>query len=459
MSMPRKKTIGLLVLTIVAMVLLSPRFQALATFPGQLRVLVGDSHQLNLDVPLSLYAKCDREGFVGLNGQALGQSTQRVSLSSPLVFEPLEPGRAVVEFRLFGLIPFRRVAIEVLPEISLVPGGQSIGVLLQPDGVLVVGLAPVTDSAGNTTSPARAAGIEVGDVVTRVAGVPVGSDGQIASLVETEARAGRPVVVDIRRRGTDLRVQVPAVLCRDTNRYRLGILVRDMTAGVGTLTFYEPSSLIYGALGHVISDGETGQPIEVHTGRIVGAYVSQIQPGRRGEPGEKLGTFVEGRHVLGSITKNSAYGIYGSLTAPPPSATYTDPLPMALARQVAVGPAEILTVIEGDKVERFGVEIRRVYNQARPAPKGMIVQVTDQRLLERTGGIVQGMSGSPIIQGGRLVGAVTHVFVNDPTRGYGMYAEWMATEAGLTTGSAATGEDWPERLVRAAVAAVSRLGR
>jgi stage IV sporulation protein B len=434
--MPRKKTIGLLVLTLVAMVLLSPRFQALATFPGQLRVLVGDSHQLNLDVPLNLYAKCDREGLLGLNGHALGQNTQRVSLASPLVFEPLEPGQAVIEFRLFGLIPFRRVAVEVLPEISLVPGGQSIGVLLQPDGVLVVGLSPVTDAAGNTFSPARQAGIEVGDVVTRVAGVPVGSDGQIASLVEEEGRAGRTVVVDVRRRGVEMRTVVSPVLCRDTNRFRLGILVRDMTAGVGTLTFYDPGSLVYGALGHVISDGETGQPVQVHTGRIVGAYVSQIQPGRRGEPGEKLGTFIEGRSVLGDIRKNSTFGIYGSLTAPLAQGLYTEPLPMALARQVVVGPAEILTVIEGDQIERFAVEIRRVYSQTRPAAKGLVVQVTDQRLLQRTGGIVQGMSGSPIIQGGRLVGAVTHVFVNDPTRGYGMYAEWMAAEAGLTTGAA-----------------------
>jgi stage IV sporulation protein B len=288
-----------------------------------------------------------------------------------------------------------------------------------------------------------------------VAGIPVGSDGQIAALVDDQGRAGRPVVVDIRRRGRDLRVHVWPTLCRDTGRYRLGVLVRDMTAGVGTLTFHDPASMIYAALGHVISDSETGQPVEVHTGRIVGAYVAQIQPGRRGEPGEKMGTFIEGRSVWGDIQKNNQFGIYGVLNQAAPGGLYRDAMPLGLARQVKVGPAEMLTVIDGDRVESFAVDIRRVYNQARPATKGMIVEVTDARLLQRTGGIVQGMSGSPLIQDGKLIGAVTHVFVNDPTRGYGIFSEWMAAEAGLAGRNAPSGAlDRQVAWVKAALAAV-----
>ena len=421
-----------MVLTVLAAILLSPRFWALQTFPAEMRVLVGDNHELKLDVPLSLYARSDQEGVLGLNGKALGPTTQRVSLRNPLVFEPLEPGRANIEFHLFGLIPFRRVVVDVLPEIRLVPGGHSIGVLLQPDGVMVVGLTTVTEATGRAVGPARAAGIEVGDIITRVAGRAVSNDRQIADIIDREARAGRAVAVDLRRGESEMRLRVEASLCRESGRYRLGILVRDMTAGVGTLTFYDPTTMAYGALGHVISDSETGRPVNVHQGRIVGAFVSQIQPGKRGDPGEKLGTFVEGRNVLGNIRRNSQFGIFGELSQAPATGLYTEAIPLALARTATVGPAEILTVIEGDRMERYTVEIRRAYKQSRPSPKGMIVQVTDPRLLAKTGGIVQGMSGSPIIQNGKLVGAVTHVFVNDPTKGYGMYAEWMALEAGLT---------------------------
>ncbi len=434
--MPRRKLVGLLVLTVVSAVLLSPRFQALSAFPAQLRVLVGSNEEFDLDVPLNLYARCDREGVLGLNGQSLGNSGQKVSLSSPLVFEPLEPGRTEIEFSLFGWIPFKRVVVDVLPEVDLVPGGHSIGVLLQPDGVLVVGLATVTDPSGTVHSPARVAGLEVGDIIVRVAGTPVSSDDQIAQIVDNAARTGQPVAVEVRRHGANLKVSVQAVLSRDDARYRLGILVRDMTAGVGTLSFWDPETMIYGALGHVISDAESGQPVDVHTGRIVQAFVSQVQPGRKGEPGEKLGTFIEGRNVLGTITKNSAFGIYGHLDRKPPGGLYDQAIPMALASQVRTGPAELLTVLDGDKMERFAVNIRRVYSQSRAAAKGMILEVTDKGLLERTGGIVQGMSGSPIIQNGKLVGAVTHVFVNDPTRGYGIFAEWMLFEAGLGRGGA-----------------------
>lgn len=434
-----------MLLTLVLAVLSSPRFQALCAFPAQMRVLVGHSQELDLDLPMHLYARSDSEGVLQLNGRALGAGMERVSLSSPLVFEPLRPGRATVEFRWLGLITFRRVAVEVLPEISLVPGGQSIGVILQPDGVLVIGLASVTDPGGHAASPAHEAGVEVGDIIARIAGVPVGSDGQIASLVQEQGLAGRPVRVEVRRRGALIDLMVRPRLCRDTGRYRLGVLVRDMTAGVGTLTFYDPESSTYAALGHMISEAEGGEPVAVHSGRIVGAYVAQIEPGRRGEPGEKLGTFIEGRNVWGDIRRNSPFGIYGVLSRALPASPYANPVPLGLARQVKTGPAQMLTVIEGDRVESFSVEIRRAHNQTRPAAKGLVVQVTDPRLLERTGGIVQGMSGSPLIQDGRLIGAVTHVFVNDPARGYGMYAEWMAAEAGLTGGGAA-GQGYDQRL-------------
>jgi len=451
--MPKKKLTGILVLTIVLAVVLSPRFQAFNAFPAQLRVIVGNQQQLSLDLPLNLYARCDREGVLGINGSALGSGSRRVSLSSPLVLDPIGPGRTNVEFRLFDLIPLKRVAVEVVPQVQVTPGGQSIGVLLQPDGVVVVGLAPVVDVQGRSRNPARDAGIEVGDVILRISGEQVSGEQEIAVIVERESRAGRPVVVEVRRRGVVQQFEVGAVASREDGRFRLGVLIRNMTAGVGTLTFYDPETMVYAALGHVVSDAGSGQPLDIQSGRIVQAYVSRVEPGKRGEPGEKLGTFVEGRGVLGDIQSNTSTGIAGRLTAVPAGGLYPEPVPLALAKDVHTGPAELITVLEGDQLERFAVNIRRVYNQARPAPKGMVIEVTDPRLLARTGGIVQGMSGSPLIQDGRLVGAVTHVFVNDPTRGYGIYAEWMALQAGLLTSRGqATGQVPAPAITRARVA-------
>jgi stage IV sporulation protein B len=434
--MPKRKLVGVLVLTIVLAVLMSPRFQALNAFPAQLRVIVGDQQQLSLDLPFNLYARCDREGVLGLNGTALGTGAMRVSLASPLVLETLGPGRATIEFRLFNLIPFKRVAVEVIPEIEVMPGGQSIGVLLQPDGVVVVGLSPVVDVSGRAHNPARDAGVLVGDLITQLNGQQVASEAEIAAVVEREGQAGRPVTLEIRRDGTVLRIEVHPVISRETGRYRLGILVRNMTAGVGTLTFYDPKTMVYTALGHVISDAASGQAANVRSGCIVQAFVSKIEPGKRGEPGEKMGSFVEGRGVLGDIRSNGSTGIYGVLSLNPQGSLFAEPVAIALAKDVHIGAAEIITVLEGAVLERFKVEIRKVYNQVRPASKGLVIEVTDPRLLARTGGIVQGMSGSPILQDGKLVGAVTHVFVNDPTKGYGIFAEWMAAEAGLLSGQA-----------------------
>ncbi|MGE5702682.1 MAG: SpoIVB peptidase, partial [Clostridia bacterium] len=215
--------------------------------------------------------------------------------------------------------------------------------------------------------------------------------------------------------------------------YRMGLYIRDSAAGVGTLTFYEPKSGAYGALGHVISDVDTGQAIVVGDGQIVQASVTSIEKGESGNPGEKFARFYNESVVLGNITKNTPFGIFGKMKESPKRSYYQEAIPVALAEQVQEGPAKILTVVDGQRVEEFDIEIVNVVKQHFPATKGMIIRVTDKRLLDKTGGIVQGMSGSPIIQNGKLVGAVTHVFVNDPTSGYGCFIEWMLQDAGLSS--------------------------
>jgi len=214
--------------------------------------------------------------------------------------------------------------------------------------------------------------------------------------------------------------------------YRIGLYLRDSAAGVGTLTFYDPETRRYGALGHIILDSDTHQPINLSEGSIVKAKIINVKAAQKGQPGEKTGIFIDGS--LGNIEKNSPYGIFGEITdLHKPESPYPDPLPMALSTQVETGPAEILTVIDGETIDSYAVVIEKISYQASPADKGIVIRVVDEKLLQSTGGIIQGMSGSPIIQNGKLVGAVTHVFINDPTRGYGIFIEWMFQEAEIFT--------------------------
>ena len=215
-----------------------------------------------------------------------------------------------------------------------------------------------------------------------------------------------------------------------TGAVRLGAWVRDSTAGVGTLSFYDPESGKYAALGHAITDGDTGAVLSVSEGQVLRAEIVAVQKGKKGAPGELKGSFLREGHAIGSIRRNSILGIYGSLAEPAVNPLYPDGLPIGLRSGVHPGPATILSTVDGKGMQEYAVEITRVNPQTAPAPKSMVIRVTDERLLNATGGIVQGMSGSPIIQDGRLIGAVTHVFVNDPTRGYGIFSENMLDAAG-----------------------------
>jgi len=397
----------------------------------ELRIMEGEERLINIASPWSVHIKGSRNGVISFNGNPLSTEASKINLRSPLMLSAQGLGSVNVEFRLFGLIPLRQLTVSVLPEIKLLPGGHSVGIKLHSQGVLVVG-HHLVNSAGISSSPAMEAGIEVGDVIIDIDGVRLDDANQVAEIINRQGKAGKTLTFVIKRAERKLTKEVTPLLCQETGRYRVGLYIRDSAAGVGTMTFFDPNTGIYGALGHVITDIDTNQPIEVRDGRIVKANIVSIKIARRGQPGEKTGIFQEDQDIVGTIVKNCMFGIFGRLSSINDSpGSYPRPIPIALMAQVQTGPAEILTVIEGEKIERFAIEIQRVYSQTSPSDKSMIIKIVDERLLEAAGGIVQGMSGSPIIQNNRLVGAVTHVFVNDPSRGYGIFIEWMIQESGL----------------------------
>jgi stage IV sporulation protein B len=241
------------------------------------------------------------------------------------------------------------------------------------------------------------------------------------------------VDITLKREGKLIQSKIKPVLTRDgkVNNYMLGIFIEDPAAGVGTLSFYNPKRHSFAGLGHQIANLGGRNGVRFQYGEIVLANISSVRMGIPGKPGEKIGIFNTLQNPVGKITKNCRFGIYGEMYPRFNELIRNDffhPIPMAYNSQIHEGPGTIYTVVKGSKIEEFQVKIIKVYTQHAPRDKGLVVKVTDPRLLRETGGIIQGMSGSPIIQDGRLVGAVTHVFVNDPTKGYGVLAEWMIQE-------------------------------
>lgn len=217
------------------------------------------------------------------------------------------------------------------------------------------------------------------------------------------------------------------VHCAETDRFRIGLFIRDGVVGVGTMTCWDPQTRYYSALGHIIVDADTKQGINVMNGKIVSASIQTIKPGRPGWPGEKIGVFNDKGTVAGNIIKNSSSGIYGEMETDPVNPHYPYQMEIAYAHQVKEGPAQIMTVINGETIEKFDIVIEKKYS-ARQNGKDMVIKVTDPRLISITGGIIQGMSGSPIIQDDHLAGAVTHVFLNDPQTGYGIFMDNILSE-------------------------------
>jgi stage IV sporulation protein B len=305
---------------------------------------------------------------------------------------------------------------------TLIPVGRAVGVKLFARGVLVVATSDL-ESEGQTLSPAREGGLKEGDVILEANEEPLDSTEELQSILQENGQS--PVRLAVQRGGTELEMTMQPVQGDDAV-WRLGAWIRDSMAGIGTVTYYDPATGEFGALGHGITDVDTAVLMPLSSGAIMPATVKAVQKGVRGTPGELRGDF-DVNHDFGAVNTNSDSGIFGTL-ADPSLLPLGDAIPVAEPSEVQTGAATILSNVDGDTVTEYSVEIVKLY-PASQNTRNLLLRVTDPRLLETTGGIVQGMSGSPIIQDGRLIGAVTHVFVSDPTQGYGLYVDWMLQES------------------------------
>ncbi len=293
-------------------------------------------------------------------------------------------------------------------------GGYPLGFTIMCKGVIVVAVS--NELIGD---------IKEGDVITKIEDIEISSVSEILSLINSSEYKGKELSVELVRDDKTITTKITPIYDETQKFYKLGLWVRDNAAGVGTLTYIRQDSYRFGALGHPVCDIDTGSLLPAKNGNIFKCNIVGYKKGVRGDAGELKGLFLRNSSVLGNLDANNEYGVYGNFDKDFISNLDTPVVEVARRDEVKSGKAKIRCTINGTAPKEYDIEIVKTYFQSSKANKSMFIRVTDEELLATTGGIVQGMSGSPIIQNGKLVGAVTHVFVSDPTKGYGIYAEWM----------------------------------
>ena len=314
-----------------------------------------------------------------------------------------DTGKIEVSLNLFGNIPVKKMDVNVIPKSKVVPVGKAVGMKLYTEGVLVVGMSEI-----NGKKPYENSGIQEGDAIIEINNEQIENTND---LIETVNKSnGTTVEVKYKRNEQTITTSIEPAKVNE-NEYKLGLWVRDAAAGVGTMTFYEPSSGMFAALGHGIADIDTSELINIESGELTTTNILSIVKGQKGTPGEIRGT-IENSESLGSIYKNTSFGVYGKVQSKNRlDINNMEEMDVALRDEIKTGKAQILCELENGKTEKHDVEIKKLYLNNNENNKSMVIKITDEKLIEKTGGIIQGMSGAPIIQNGKFIGAVTHVFV------------------------------------------------
>ena len=350
----------------------------------------------------------------GLNVQNEGTMQASSNLNNSIVEET---GKMNLNLNLFNLFSVKNVTVNVIPKTTVIPIGKAIGMKLYTKGVLVVGMSEIEGQ-----KPYENSGIETGDKIIEINDTKINTTDELIECVNNSK--GKSVEIKYISNNQEEIASIEPVKTSN-NEYKLGLWVRDAAAGVGTLTFYEPSTGEFGALGHGINDVDTYDLIDIASGELVSTDIIDIVKGEDGSPGEIRGTIDNG-YTLGKIYKNTGFGIYGSINnIAKLNLFHSQELEVANRNEITTGKAEIICELENGKSQSYEIEIERIFLDNNQNNKSMLIKVTDEELLEKTGGIIQGMSGAPIIQNGKFIGAVTHVLVNDAKTGYAVFADLM----------------------------------
>ena len=365
---------------------------------------------------ITMYESEAHNGYLGLGVSVSGMPEGVCAISNESTLTPLKCGTYDSTLSAIN-IPFRKVKVNVTKPQTLTVSGELVGLKIYNKGLIVTNLAPVTCN-GEEVSPAQNAGLLPGDIILKINGkIPKTSEDVPPLLTQS-------VILTVKRQNEVKEYSLQPVPDDSDGKLKLGLWVRDSSAGVGTMTYVNPENLTYGALGHGISDSDTGILFDVATGSIEKSHVISVKKGKRGVPGQICGNFSGTDEISGTVEKNCEAGIFGEISSHCNISGKS--YPIGVMSQAKTGDATILSTIDGETKE-YEIKILRSMPYGATS-KGLSIEITDPELLSKTGGIIQGMSGSPIIQNGKIIGAVTHVLVNDPTRGYGIFIENMLAQ-------------------------------
>lgn len=330
-------------------------------------------------------------------------------------------GTEKINLELFGKVNLKTISVNVIPKTKVIPIGRTIGMKLYTNGVLVVGMTEIQGKRNTKEKPYENSGIEEGDTIVEINNKEINNTNELIEAINESN--GNEINVKYLKEGKIYETMInPA---ETGSEYKLGLWVRDAAAGVGTLTFYEPNTNMFMSLGHGIEDIDTGKIVEISNGELVTANIISIIQGKKDNPGEIRGTIANG-NVIGKISKNTDLGVYGNITNKENIGISLDKeVEVANRDEIKEGKASIICQLDNNSPQEYEIEIEKIYINNNKDNKSMVIKITDKNLLEKTGGIIQGMSGAPVLQNGKFIGAVTNVFVKDPTQGYAIFGDLL----------------------------------
>ena len=389
------------ILLILILIIMYAYICNITMFPNSMILMQGENLEISTVLGLNVKNKQTMQTSSSLNEKL----TEQV-------------GKKDLELNLFNIIPVKDVTVNVIPKTTVIPLGKTIGMKLYTEGVLVVGMSEIEGK-----KPYQNSGIEAGDRIIEVNNKKISTSDELTQCVNT--CNGKNIEIKyINNKDEIVQAEIEPAKTSN-NEYKIGLWVRDAAAGVGTITFYEPSTGSFASLGHGINDVDTYELIDIANGELVTAKILDIVKGKNGIPGEIRGN-IDNSIKIGNISKNTDFGVYGNITNTNAlNLDNSQEMEVADRNEINTGKAYILCELDNGKPEKYEIEIQKIFKENNQDNKSMLIKITDARLIEKTGGIIQGMSGAPIIQNNKFIGAVTHVLVNDSKVGYGVFADLM----------------------------------